>query len=46
MAKYTKPKMGAKMSARLKKGIKDFEDEDKFKKEFGMTPNYARLMYR
>jgi len=30
----------------LKKGIKDYEDADKFQKEFGMTPNYARLMYK
>lgn len=38
--------MSKKMYHWLKKGIKDYEDADKFQKEFGMTPNYARLMYK
>ncbi|KKM63598.1 hypothetical protein LCGC14_1509850 [marine sediment metagenome] len=40
------PTMSKKMYHWLKKGIKDYEDADKFQKEFGMTPNYARLMYK
>ena len=44
--RYKKPEMTKKMYCRLKKGIKDYKDADKFQKEFGMTPNYARIMYK
>ncbi len=43
--KYKKPEMSKKMFCRLDRGIKDYKDADKFKKEFGVTPNYARVIY-
>lgn len=46
MVRYVKPIMTKKMSNRLKRGIKNYKDADKFYKEFGVTPSYAQLMYR
>ena len=45
-AKYKKPMMSMEMYSWLKRGIKDYKDADKFKRKFGVTPNYARLMYK
>lgn len=46
MARYIKPEMPKSMSIWLKKGIKNYKDADRFYAKFGVTPNYARLMYK
>ena len=44
--RYVKPEMDKKMSIWLKKGIKNYADEDLFRKTFGVSSSYARLMYK
>jgi len=46
MVRYVKPTMPKDMSTWLKKGIKDYKDADKFYKKYGVTPSYARMMYK
>lgn len=44
--RYIKPIMPKDMSDWLKEGIIDYEDADKFYEKYGVTPNYARIMYK